>query len=107
MLDVVFASVRSVAESWRQEVSRRRQFSRTDPVADALDYAASELTGEIERLERDLHYLSPEQYAELKGVSSQTIRNWINAGELEAVRDGRGRWLIPATAERKRKEEMA
>jgi molybdopterin-binding protein len=32
--------------------------------------------------------------AALLGVSDDTIRRWIDAGRLPAVRDGAGRWLV-------------
>ena len=32
--------------------------------------------------------------AQLLGVSTDTVRRWVDAGKLRAARDGRGRWLI-------------
>jgi molybdopterin-binding protein len=32
--------------------------------------------------------------AELLGVSSDTVRRWVEAGRLAAERDGTGRWVI-------------
>lgn len=108
MLDAVLAAIETVAKGWSQEVARRRKVTKTDPVADTLEYTASELNEQLERLKEDYRMLTPEQYAELKGggVTAQTIRNWINAGELEAHKGPHG-WLIPLAAERRRKKENA
>ena len=46
-------------------------------------------------------YLTIVQYAEAHGVSDRTIKRWLKDDELAgAYKDERGRWLIPATAER-------
>jgi excisionase family DNA binding protein len=42
-------------------------------------------------------YLSPEQVGKMFMASKWTVRRWIEAGRLPAVRVGR-RWLIPAEA---------
>ena len=34
--------------------------------------------------------------AELLGVSTDTVRRWVDAGKLKAARDSKGRWLIDA-----------
>lgn len=40
-------------------------------------------------------------YAGLVDVSERTVKRWLASGELpDAVKDERGRWLIPANAER-------
>ena len=108
MLDAILSSIEHVAEGWSKEVSKRRRLTSVDPVADTLEYVAGELAAEVARLRDDCRALTPEQYAEAKGagVSAQTVRNWIRAGELDAVRGPRG-WLIPAAAERRKKASAA
>lgn len=101
MIDGIFATMRSVAEGWRQEVARRRAVSKTDAVADALEYAASELEDQVRRLESDSAHLTPEQWAELHGCSAQTARNMIRDGRLPAVRGPKG-YLIARGADVKR-----
>ena len=103
MLDVIFANDRKVAESWRREAAKRRRLSQVDPVADTLDYFASELLEQVRTYEQTSHWLTVAQYAQLKLVTPQTVRNWIRRGELSAEPDGKGGWLIPRGAERARK----
>lgn len=105
LVESILANIKGVAKGWTQEVERRRKITEMDPVADTLEYTASELDAEVERLLADFQHLTPEQYAASKGgdVTAQTVRNWIKAGELEAVRGPRG-WLIPASAERRKRK---
>lgn len=108
MLDAVFARVQAVADGWAKEVAKRRRLTNVDPVADTLEYAAGELSAELEQLREDCRMLTPEQFAQLRagGVTPQAVRNWIKNGELEAYRTPRG-WQIPAAAERRKKEHAA
>ena|SRR5690348_5482856 len=100
MLDVIFANDRKVAENWKKEAATRRRLSQVDPVADTLDYCASELLEQVRTYEQTSHWLTVAQYAQLKLVTPQTVRNWIRRGELRAEDDGKGGWLIPRGAER-------
>lgn len=102
MLDAILARFDRLAADWSKEVERRRRVTKADPVADTLDYVAGELTVELAQLREDCRTLTPEQYGALKGVSAQSVRNWIRDGELEALRGARG-WLIPAAAARRKK----
>lgn len=43
----------------------------------------------------DNEYITPKQVAERVGVSVVTVHNWINGGDLKAIRVGRRKTLIP------------
>jgi hypothetical protein len=46
-------------------------------------------------------YLTAAQYAERSGRTDRTIKRWLAEAELPgAYQDERGRWMIPANAER-------
>lgn len=91
------------AESYANEAERRRALSRHDPVADTLDWVAADLRVRAKTLGDPTARWTVEQYAAEHGVSPQTVRNWIHAGELDYLEE-RGRFLIPSTAVRKRGE---
>ena len=84
MFDVLFAAMWAGAATWKTEVAERRRISAHDPVADTLDYCAGEMTSQLKALESDTVWLTVEQYADLKLVTPQTVRNWIRRGELAA-----------------------
>ena len=41
-------------------------------------------------------YISPKEYAEIMGVTAQTLRNWIKEGKLKAIQPAgkNGRWFL-------------
>jgi len=96
--------VRSVAKTWREEAVKRKGITRADPVADTLEYCASELEQRVGMLESDLatEWLTVEEYAVREGVTRQSVRAWIRAGELTAWRTAHG-YEIPRDAERVRR----
>ena len=94
------------AASYRKDAESRRRLSRHDPVADTLDYIAADLEERANRLADPTSTRTVEEYAAEHGKSPQTIRNWINAGELEAT-DGPKGFQIPAGALRQRKRHVA
>lgn len=54
-------------------------------------------------LDYDTHpvMMAAADYADLIQVSERTVKRWLADGELPgAMKDERGRWLIPSTAER-------
>ncbi len=53
--------------------------------------------GAVSRTEPD-DFLSPQEVAELLGVTAQTVRNWVDRGWLESRRIGVNRRQIPRTA---------
>lgn len=42
-----------------------------------------------------MKYLKPSEYAEIKRVSVQAVRQWCRDGTIEAVREGKKLWRIP------------
>lgn len=84
--------------SYRAEAAQRRKLSKHDPAADALEYAANDLELRIRVLTDPTAERTPEEYAAEKGVSAQTVRNWINAGRLPARKVGRS-FRIASSAE--------
>ena len=100
MRDTVIGAAEGVARGWREEADRRRELSKTDPVADTLAYCAGELLARLRPVsitERDS--VSVERFAELMGVSAQTVRQWCRRGLVPARMVGTG-WMIRADAER-------
>ena len=77
--------VERAANAYRQEAEQRRKLSPHDPAADALDYVARDLTERVRTLADPTATRTVEQFAAEKGVSAQTVRNWIHAGELDAM----------------------
>ena len=100
MIDRDTAILGRLADNWSAEGTRRRHLSAHDPLADVLDYCASELRDRLQEIARDARYLSPEEYARDHRVTPQTVRGWIRTGQLEAVRTGKG-WQVPRLAERR------
>lgn len=103
MPDLVLSAVKGVTETWMQEVSKRRRISKTDPVADAIEYCAGEIMARVKSVHED-NRLTVEQYAKLPhvDVTPQTVRNWIRTGQLQAI-DGPKGYKIAADAKRIRR----
>jgi excisionase family DNA binding protein len=102
VLDAMFGQLQSVAAGWTTEAERRRQISKVDPIADALEHCASELTDQVAALVNDTYYLTVEDYARLSGVVPGTVRAWIKRGELRAITT-EGGWKIRRDERRKRR----
>ena len=100
MRDVVIATARQTAASWRQDATQRRQRSTIDPVADTLESCASELESELARIDDATRLLSVEQYAREHGHAAPTVRRWCLRGELAAEKNLAGDWEIQRTARR-------
>ncbi len=96
------AAAKGLAKSWADEAKRRRAMSRHDPIPEILDYCAAELVEKLKPFDDPTTLLTVDAYAELHDRTPQTVRNWINRGELEAREGPRG-WLIPRSAVRKRR----
>lgn len=99
-------TAKKIARDWKDEAQRRRRLSAHDQAADVLDYCAAELVEQMRPFEDPTTLLSVATFAEMRGVNSQTVRNWIHRGELDARPSGRG-WLIPRGAERRRTVKSA
>ncbi len=103
MIHELLASFGALGKAWREEATRRRKLTPNDAGADTLDYCAAEMARHVELQRAGTHRLTVEQYAALKGVSEQTVRNWIRRGELEAEPGARGGYAVSPLAERKRR----
>lgn len=97
MIERLFASTEAIAKQWRTEAASRSRVWPGDPVAGILDYCAGELESHVTQLRRDTETITVAEYAKLRGKTQQTVRAWIKAGVLDAVK-GPGGYEIPATA---------
>lgn len=107
MRDAVTGTAEGVAREWRDEAERRREMSKTDPVADTLAFCASELVARVRAvavIESDS--VTVERYAEIAGVTPQTVRQWCRRGLVQAHLSGRG-WLIRMDAKRPGRERKS
>lgn len=104
MPDLVIGAVERVTRTWRHEAEERRRISKSDPVADTLEYCAGELAARLRAIVAETEYLTPEEYAKLPHikVTPQTVRGWIRTGQL-AAKEGPKGYLIPKGAERVRR----
>ena len=102
MPDPVIGAVERVAKTWKDEAVKRRGISRSDPVADTLDYCAGELTARLRAIEKDAQLETVEQRAKREGVTPQTVRDWIRKEELPAQHGAKG-YRIPRDAQRVRR----
>lgn len=87
MTDIIESTVRSAVKDYKDEASRRREISKVDPVADAIDYIAGDLVQRIENARiADGEWLTAKEYGAQPDVhrTEQTIRAWIRAGQLPA-----------------------
>lgn len=103
MIERVWSSLRALAKSYREEAKNRRKVVPTDPAADALDFAAEELVQHVKQLEAATEWLTTSEYAQMHGVSSQTVRNWCEKRRLEGAELLQGEWRIPRSAKPIRK----
>lgn len=96
MTDVVVSAVVGVTRTWADEAKKRRAISKTDPVADTLEYCAGELESRLRAVQDD-NRLSVEQYAKLPhvDVTPQTVRGWIRTGQLQALDTPKGYRIAP------------
>ena len=99
---LVIGEVRKAIEAWRNVAKDRRAVTTIDPVADTFAYCANDLEKRIERAERAKPTYTTKEYAGLYKVRDGTVRKWIDAGELEAHKNGAGDWEIPRSARRVR-----
>lgn len=96
MSDMVSSAVEGVARTWRQEAELRRRISKTDPIADTLDYCAGEIAARLRAVEETGKLLTVEQFARRESVTPQTVRNWIRGSRVAATETPKG-YMIDAT----------
>lgn len=85
--------------SWRRDAEVRLKRVANDPVAATLDYCAAELAGVVAR--ETLKPRTPAEFADLCGVTEQTVTSWCRRGLIEAYQDATGHWRIPGHVEAK------
>lgn len=98
--------IKDLVASWKKDVSALRELTPHNPIADVTAYRARELEDAIKAIESTKTF-STREYARIHHVQDGTVRKWIEAGELEATKNGAGDWEIPRTAARKRKRKTA
>lgn len=91
------------AEELRQEAARRRLVTPTDPVSDALCFAADRAEVRIRRLQEPTVMLSPAAWGaeQEPPIEESTVRRYCRAGQLDHQRDDNQNFLIPADARRR------
>lgn len=102
MADAVVDAVERAARSWRHEAEERRRISKSDPVADTLDYCAGELAARVRAAAAEAQLETVEQRAKREGVTPQTVREWIRTNQLAAQHGPKG-YRIPRDAARVRR----
>lgn len=99
---LVFTTLQKAAESWSKEAAERRRISKSDPVADTLDYCAGEIAARLRTAESVADFETVEERARRERVTPQTVRIWIRTGQLSAE-DGPKGYRIPRDAKRVRR----
>lgn len=84
------------------EVESRKAVSVNDQVADGIHYACREIGQLVRELTAPGRFLTPAQWgaSQPRKVDEQTVRRWIQRGELDAMQGARG-YEIPAGAVRR------
>lgn len=84
------------------EVERRKAVSANDPVADGINYACREIGQRVRDLTAPGRFLTPAEWgaSQPERPSEQTVRRYIQRGELESMQGAKG-FLIPAGAVRR------
>ena len=88
--DVVVSKVKATSKTWRDEAKRRRGISKSDPVADALDYCAGEITTVLELVASQPRPFTVDEFARDGRVTAQTVRTWIRDGVVPATLGAHG-----------------
>lgn len=90
MNDVAASAAAGVARTWKQEAEKRRSISKTDPVADTLEYCAGELAARLKAVEETAQFLTVAEFAQRESVTEQTVRNWIKNKRIVAIDTPKG-----------------
>lgn len=102
MIDHIFEQLRESVKNLNSYAEKRHAISSTDPVADGIAFAAKEIGEAIAKVEAETETLTTAQYAEMHGVTPQSVCTWIRAGQLEAGGDPIVGYRIPRAAKRQR-----
>src|SRR4051812_15568478 len=89
-VDPFVARFEELAKEWASDVARRRRISKTDPAADTLEYCVTAVRALIGELKWTEVRLTVDEYARREGVTPQTVRTWIRAGQLPAIETAKG-----------------
>lgn len=84
------AVARAVADRWLSEVALRRKISKHDPVAEALEFCASELAEELRMYDAPDATCTVLEFAREHGVSGACVRRWARVGKVDAIRTPKG-----------------
>lgn len=106
-VDVAVAAARALAESWLAEANQRRRISKHDPVVEALEYCAAELSETVRGLDAPGAMRTVEQFAAEMCVTGSAVRRWIAAGRLEATLTPHGYRIQRNAQVRKRERKTA
>ena len=96
-LEQILHRMGELASEWEQDVSKRREVTMHDYVADVRAFDARQLRELAAELAVKLREVTPKEYATLWTVSAPTVTAWCRTGKLKARRKGKG-WLIPSDA---------
>ena len=83
---------------WTTDAATYRRRWPADPIAATLELCAAEIREAM--VGQSGQPLTAEEYARREQVSVQTVTSWCRRGELEAYKDMKGCWRIPAHARR-------
>jgi hypothetical protein len=86
----IVSVMKSTATGWKREAEKRRAVSKTDPVADTLEYCAGELAARLRDASAADQYETVEERARRERVTPQTVRNWIRTSQLAAEEGAKG-----------------
>jgi hypothetical protein len=99
MLDVVKRELEELSARWLAVSSTIELYGGN---GEALVQASRELRGVISKIEGKVSRLSIQQYATQHGVTPDTVRRWVRAGQLPATKGADGSWSIPYGAVRRK-----
>lgn len=94
VLDYVLGEFYEIAETYREQAEARFSLHADDPIAKLYERNAKEIEDKCAILSDTLQLLTPDQYAQLNGVTRWTVRRWIKEGKLSYIRDAKG-YKIP------------
>lgn len=100
MIDHIFEQLRESVKNLNSYAEKRRGISTVDPVADGIVFAAKEVSEAIDKIEKETETLSTAEYADMHGVTPQSVCTWIRSGQLEASGDPIIGYRIPRAAKR-------
>lgn len=92
----ILSQATGAATKWEQEALRRRAFSKTDPVADTLEFCARDLRASLDTAA--LEEVTTTEYARMHKRSPQAVRMWCRRGLILCRKDGSEYYIQRGTA---------